>query len=134
MGKRQRRGEGVSEPQRTTRRRAQWATLLVWHAVFALAYYLAVRLGLEFRFQNTQIGVVWLANALLLAALLLTPARRWPGILAVTALAHAVAMGNSIPAWRVLWQIVANTAFTTSMVAVLRRVAGSPLHFGSRRQ
>jgi len=43
--------------------------------LLAVSYYLAARLGLGFRFQDSQIGVVWPANAVLLAALLLTPTR-----------------------------------------------------------
>ena len=97
-------------------------------------YYLAVRLGLGFRFQNSQIGVVWPANAVLLSALLLTPTGRWWVVLVVTALAHIAVMGPVIPPWRWSWQIVGNAVFAVATVALLRRFAGLPLHFGSRRQ
>jgi len=70
----------------------------------------------------------------LLAALLLTPRSRWPLVLAVTALAHTVAILPEIPAWRVVWQIAINTSLTVSMAFVLRRVAGLPLTFSTRRQ
>jgi signal transduction histidine kinase len=97
-------------------------------------YFLSARLGLGFRFQNSQIGVVWPANAVLLSALLLAPRRHWWIVFVVTGLAHAAAMGHSVPAWRVAWQICGNSLFTAATVEVLRRFAALPLHFGSRRQ
>ena len=75
--------------------------------LLALSYYLAARLGLGFRFQNSQIGVVWPANAVLLSALVLAPpCRRWI-VIVVTALAHTAAVGSSIPVWRLFWQMLA---------------------------
>ena len=103
-------------------------------ALLAVCYYLGARLGLGFRFQNSQIGVVWPPNALLLAALVLMPRRRWWMVFAATALPHALVMGFSVPAWRVAWQIVGNSAYAATTVSLLRRFAGFPLHFGSRRQ
>src|SRR4051812_30211714 len=102
--------------------------------LLAAGYYCAAYLGVRFRFQNSSIGVVWPANALLLSALLLTPRKKWWLILAVVALAHTVAMGDLVPAWRVAWQIVGNFALTAVTVEVLRRCDVLPLHFGSRRQ
>ena len=111
------------------------AALLASHFVLLFAgYYLAARVGLGFRFQSSQIGVTWPANAVLLSALLLTPRKRWWLVLLTTALAHAVVMGSSSPAWRVLWQIVGNAWFTIACAEVLRRFAALPLHFGNRRQ
>jgi signal transduction histidine kinase len=103
-------------------------------ALVSLGYYLGARLGLRFRFHNSQIGVVWPANAIFLAALLLMPRPRWWLVLASTALAHAAAMTPLVPLWRLLWQIGFNSAFAIATVVVLRRFAGPPLHFESRRQ
>lgn len=97
-------------------------------------YHLAARVGLGFRFQSSQIGVTWPANAVLLSALLLTTRKRWWLVLLTTALAHVVVMGSSIPASRVVWQIVGNAWFTIACAELLRRFAGLPLHFGNRRQ
>ena len=44
--------------------------------VLGTGYFLATQLGLGFRFANSQIGVVWPANAVFLSALLLTPRKR----------------------------------------------------------
>ena len=38
-------------------------------ALLAVTYYFAARLGVRFRFQYFQVGIIWPANALLLAAL-----------------------------------------------------------------
>ncbi|HEY7237482.1 MAG TPA: MASE1 domain-containing protein [Gemmatimonadaceae bacterium] len=102
--------------------------------LLAVSYYLAVRLGLGFRFQHSQIGVVWPANAVMLSALLLTPKSRWWLVLLVTAAAHVAAVGGSIPAWRVAWQIGGNSLFTVGTTLLLHRFAGLPIHLESRRQ
>src|SRR4030095_7501769 len=98
------------------------------------SYYLAARLGLGFRFQNSQIGVVWPAHAVMPSALLLTRRTQWWIVLTATALAHAAAVGATVPAWRLLWQIAGNAAFNVTTVEALRRVAGLPLDFGRRQQ
>jgi signal transduction histidine kinase len=110
------------------------ASRIGWFAALALGYYVAVRLGLSFRFQNSIIGVVWIANGVLLAALLLTPIARWPWVLAVTAVTHVAAMLPDAPLWRVLWQIGLNTSLATTVALVLRRFAGMPLTLSTRRQ
>jgi len=91
-------------------------------------------LGLRFRFHNSQIGVVWPATAIFLSGLLLTPRRRWWLVVGVTALAHTAAIAPLVPVWRLLWQIAFNSAFAIATVEVLRRFAGLPLRFESRRQ
>jgi len=103
-------------------------------ALLAVTYYFAARLGVRFRFQYFQVGIIWPANALLLAALLLTPRRRWWLVLTATAFAHTAALGLVVPVWRLLWQVGGNAAFTTVTAEALRRIAGPLLHLGSRRQ
>ena len=105
-----------------------------WLIAFAVGYYLAVRLGLSFRFQNSLIGVVWIANAVLLSALLLTQPSRWLLVYLITALVHVAAVLPEAPAWRVAWQIGVNVALTITMALMLRRFAGLPLTFATRRQ
>jgi signal transduction histidine kinase len=107
---------------------------MAYTLLFIAAYDLAVRLGLGFRFENSQIGVVWPANALLVSALLLTPRSRWWIILAAAAIPHAVEMHYTVPAWRWIWQIVGNGVFAMATVIVLERTASVPLHFGTRQQ
>ena len=105
-----------------------------WAALLGISYYFAARLGLGFRFQNSQIGVVWPANGLFLAALLLTSRNKWWVVVLTTALAHVAVMNGRVPEWRWSWQIVGNTAFVMSTIYALRRFARLPLRFDSRRQ
>ena len=110
------------------------ARRLAFMLLLAAAYDLAVRLGLGFRFENSQIGVVWPGNAVLVAALVLTPRSRWWMAFVAVAIPHAIEMHASVPAWRWLWQIIGNGIFAAATVVVLRRAVGSPLNFGSRTQ
>lgn len=116
---------------RSVRAAARLAAQLL---LLATAYDLSVRLGLGFRFESSQIGVVWPANALLVSALVLTRRSRWWMVLVTAAIPHALEMQQTVPAWRWIWQIAANSAFAVTTAIVLRRVAGVPLNFGSRRQ
>ena len=103
-------------------------------AVLGGTYYVAAKLGLAFRFQNSQISVVWAANAVLLAALLLTPRSRWWAVFVTTALAHVAALAPTTPAWRLVWQIAGNSLFMSAAAILLSRYVGLPLRFESRRQ
>ena len=102
--------------------------------VLGAGYYLAAQLGLGFRFANSQIGVVWPANAVVLSALLLTPRKRWWTVFVIVAPVHALVMTEMMPAWRWLWQIAGNSAFAMATAELFRRYAALPLHFESRRQ
>ena len=103
-------------------------------AALGATYYVAAKLGLAFRFQSSQISVVWAANAVLFAALVLTPRSRWWAVFVTTALAHVAAMSATTPVWRVVWQIAGNSVFMSAAAILLRRYAGYPLRFESRRQ
>src|SRR5436190_22599559 len=116
-----------------TRVRKQLA-LVGWLGALAVGYYFAAHLGLSFRFQHSIIGVVWVANAVLVSALVLTPPARWPLVLMITAAAHVAAMVPVVPAWRIAWQIAGNSVLTISMATVLRRLVGVPLTFSTSRQ
>src|SRR6187401_1099429 len=58
--------------------------------VTALAYFLGSLLGLSLPFPGTEISVYWPPNAILLAALLATPRRRWPVYLLAVLPAHVL--------------------------------------------
>jgi signal transduction histidine kinase len=119
------------EAARSAKRVALHASQL---ALLAAAYYLAARLGVAFRFQSSPIGVVWPPSAILVSALLLTPRARWWTVLGTASLAHVAAMYPVVPVWRWEWQIVNQGVFTALTAALLQRVPGLPLRFGSRRQ
>ena len=108
--------------------------LVGWLGALAVSYYFAARLGLSFRFHNSIIGVVWVANAVLVSALVLSPPSRWPLVLIVTATAHVAAMVPDVDLWRVVWQIGVNAVLTVTMATVLRRLVDVPLTFCTRRQ
>ena len=101
--------------------------------LFAITYYVGAQFGFGFRFQRSLIGVVWPASGLLVSALLLSPRKYWWVVVASAAVAHVAAVGGTMPAWRVLWQIGGTFACALATVEVLGRV-GLPLHLGSRRQ
>ena len=61
-------------------------------ALFALAYWLAVRFGLWLEFQPQHIASIWPVSGLALAVLLLRPRREWPGLLGVVFVTNA--LGN----------------------------------------
>src|SRR6516164_8124773 len=113
---------------------AKPADYALYLLLLAAGYFLAARLGLGFRFQNSNIGVVWPANAVLVSALLLSPRRTWWIFLTVAGLAHVLAVGPTAPAWRLTWQIAANSIFAVATVEAVRRFALLPLDFGTRRQ
>jgi len=102
--------------------------------LLAVSYYFAARWGFGFRFQGSQVGIIWPANALLLAALVLTPKRRRWLVLLATALAHIAALAPMVPVWRLLWQIAGNAVFAVVTAEALARIAGPVLHLGNRRQ
>jgi signal transduction histidine kinase len=108
--------------------------LVVFALLLGAAYYQAARLGLGFRFQNSQIGVVWPANALWLAALLLTPRRRWWAVLTAIGVSHILVMQGVVPMWRWSWQLITNGLFVVGTAHLLARYAGQPLNLGKQRQ
>src|SRR5688572_25050164 len=102
--------------------------------LLAAAYFWAARLGLGFRFQNSQVTVIFPAKAVLVAALLLTSPRHWWAVLTLAAAAHIAVMVDVVPVWRWSWQIVCVSGFALGIVVALRRWCGLPLTFGTRRQ
>jgi signal transduction histidine kinase len=112
------------------------AALLAARAgVAAVVYYAAARFGRSFLYQNSHISVIWPANAIFVAALVLAAnARERLALIAAISLSHAAAMHADVETWRWAWQIVVNTAFAVCAWITLRRTGGLPLHFSSRRQ
>jgi signal transduction histidine kinase len=102
--------------------------------LFGVGYGLTARMSRGVLFQNSHIGIVWVPNALLVSALILTPRKSWWLVVAVSALAHLIAMQTSTPLWLMAWQIPANTLFAVTAAEVLRRVIGFPLRFESSRE
>jgi two-component system, LuxR family, sensor kinase FixL len=83
---------------------------LVGAMVVALGYFVGSMLGLSLAFPGTEVSVVWLPNAVLLAALLIAPRRRWWQCLLAVAPAHFAAQAlMGIPLRAELINFVGNT-------------------------
>lgn len=105
-----------------------------WLVLFGLAYFLAAVLSRGELFQRSRIGLVWVPNAILVAAFVLTGRQtRWR-IVAATVVAHILGMALDNPWWRMAWQIPTNLLFAVVTAEALRRFVGFPLRFESRRQ
>ena len=83
---------------------------VLWSALaVAVGYYLAARLGFAFTLQPHPISTLWPPNALLMAALLLTPARSWWVLLAAALPAHLLAeLQSGVPLAMVLGWYASN--------------------------
>src|SRR5215831_12633409 len=100
----------------------------------AAAYYLGAKLGFAFTFQPHPISTLWLPNALLLAALLLTPVSSWWVLLAGALPAHLAAeLQSGVPLTMVLAWFASNCAEALFGAACIRRLCTTRLHFDSFR-
>jgi PAS domain S-box-containing protein len=92
-------------------------------ALTAAAYYLGAKLGLALTFHPHPISVLWPPNALLLAALLITPVRWWWGLLAAAFPAHLLAeVQEGVPTAMVLCWFVSNASEALIGAATVRWV------------
>lgn len=100
----------------------------------AAGYYLAAQVGLAFTFPPHPISVLWPPNALLLAGLLLTPARLWWLMLAAALPAHLAAeLQGGVPLAMVLGWFASNCSEALLGAACIRRFVPGPLRFDSFR-
>src|SRR5687768_18429952 len=75
----------------------------------ALGYYLAARVGFAFTLQPHPISTLWPPNALLMAALLLSPVNWWWALVAAALPAHLLAeLQSGVPPAMVLGWYVSN--------------------------
>ena len=125
LAKRNRLGGRVSETKITSS--------VPWLLLFGAGYFLTAGLSQEVLFQNAPMGLVWAPNALLVSALVLAPRRSWWAVLTAAAVAHVMAMSSSTAAWRMVWQVSANSVFATVTTETLRRFVGFPVRFERRR-
>ena len=100
----------------------------------AAGYYLAARLGFLFTLQPHPISTLWPPNALLMAALLLTPARAWWVLLAAALPAHLAAeLQSGVPIAMVLGWYVSNCSEALIGAALVRAFVPGPLRLDSFR-
>jgi len=98
-------------------------------AVVAGGYYVGCLAGFALRFPSSGISFFWPPTAVLTAALLLTVPRSWPGLLAGSFLAHAIAhAGAGVPAAASPILFFGNASQALLAAAILRRfLRGSAL-------
>ena len=96
------------------------------------AYYLGARLGLALTFEPHPISPLWPPNAILLAALLLTPPRSWGWLLLAAFPAHLAAeLQSGVPTAMVLGWFVSNCSEALIGAIGVRWLIGGPLRFDS---
>ena len=75
------------------------------------AYYLGAQIGFKLNFPGTPLSVFWPPNAILMAALILTPKRQWWLYLLAILPAHVfVQWQNSLPAPAILGWYISNSS------------------------
>ncbi|HUL03782.1 MAG TPA: MASE1 domain-containing protein [Gemmatimonadales bacterium] len=96
----------------------------------AAAYYVAARVGLTLTIHPYPVSILWVPNAILLAALLLTPVRSWFFMLLAALPAHLAAeLPGGVPLPMVLSWFVSNSTEALIGAGCARYFIGEPLRF-----
>ena len=117
------------------RRNFQVDAGVLWSALaVGIGYYLAARAGFVFTLQPHPISTLWPPNALLMGALLVTPARAWWALLAAALPAHLLAeLQSGVPPAMVLGWFASNCSEALIGAGLVRMVVRGPLDFNSLR-
>jgi signal transduction histidine kinase len=100
----------------------------------AAGYYVASRLGFLFTLQPHPISVLWAANSLLMAALLLAAPRTWWMFVAAALPAHLLAqLQSGVPVAMVLGWFASNCSEALVGAGLVRALVGRPLRLDSFR-
>lgn len=95
----------------------------------AAAYYFSAKLGEAVQFPDAPVSAFWAPNAILLAALALTPPRLWWVHLGAVFVVHLAAQIPINTADRVLIQYVCNCGLAAIGAAALQRFSPTPPRF-----
>jgi len=104
-------------------------------AATGVAYYGGSLLGLSLRPGTAVTSILWPPNALLTAALLVTPRRRWPAVLLGALTAHVIAQART--GWSpllVLALFATNSLEALIGALLLRRLSDAPTRFDTLRR
>ena len=102
--------------------------------IVAVGYYLAARVGFAFTLQPHPISTLWPPNALLMAALLLSPVNWWWALLAAALPAHLLAeLQSGVPPAMVLGWYVSNCGEALLGAALVRTFVPGALRLDSLR-
>ena len=99
-----------------------------------VGYYLGARIGFALTFQPHPVSVLWPPNAILVAALLLTPARIWWLVLLAAFPAHwAAQLQSHVPPLMILSWFISNSCEALIGASLTRYLVGGPIRFTSLR-
>jgi len=102
--------------------------------IVAVSYYIAAKISLNLRFSGSTKAALWPNNAILVAALLLTPVRRWWMYLLAVIPAHVLVHWTfHIGAMWMAFQMGHNTLLAVTAAAVLKRLGPSLFSFDHLR-
>ena len=100
----------------------------------ALGYYFGGKVGFALTYQPHPVSVMWMPNAILMAALLLIPVREWWLPLVAAFCSHvAVELGDGVPLRMVLCWFVSNSSEAAVGAALTRFFIGCPARFDNFR-
>ena len=96
-----------------------------------VSYYLGSEVGFAIRFPSIPTAIIWPPNSILMAALLLAPARRWWAYLLATLAAHILVQSQTaVPPSTMLFLFVTNAGQAALGAWAVRRLCGGPPRFG----
>jgi PAS domain S-box-containing protein len=111
----------------------EWHKLTTALLVFG-GYYLGAKIGFALTFEPHPVSVLWPPNAILVAALLLTPRRTWWLVLFAAFPAHLAAqLQSQVPLTMILCWFVSNCCEVLIGAGLARYLIGGQLRFNSFR-
>jgi integral membrane sensor domain MASE1 len=98
------------------------------------AYYAGALIAKSLRFPNSHLSLIWPPTAVVLAALLLAPPRKWyVYLLAVFPVHIFVQLQDGVPAWGILSQLVGNFGQALVAATSVRHFIKGEIRFDSFR-
>ena len=110
------------------------AFLLAKSFVVALLYYALEIASLKLRISTSTLALLWPANALVVAALVLSPKRQWWVYLVASIPPHFLAVyPYHVSFWWMTYQLVYSAALAIPCAAILQKFGDEALHFKKLR-
>ena len=115
---------------------ATWVHQSDWLQVgmVAFGYILCARFASLYALTNTGVVVLWLPNAIVLSALLLTKYRQWWRFVITLVVAELVADGGEFPLWQALGYVLTNLLEVLLAALLIRRLGGRDFAFANLRE
>jgi two-component system sensor kinase FixL len=130
---------GTAGNQSCARRAGDWnfpfdSRTVVTALLVFVGYYLGARIGFALTFQPHPVSVLWPPNSILVAALLLTPARIWWIVLLAAFPAHwAAQVQSNVPPLMIFCWFLSNSCEALIGAGLARYLVGGPIRFTSLR-